>query len=75
MDAKRISNDFEHVSTKDIVTVLNHIRPFLKSKHTSLYLQKKIDAIEGENDEQERRIKCAALKPYVDWYLQGISAR
>ena len=72
-DAKSINNNFEHASTKDIVSVLNRIQPLLKSNHTSSYLQKKIDAVENENDEQERRIKCSTLKPYVDWYLQGIS--
>lgn len=68
----RISENMETASVDDVVETLNLIVPKLKSDLTSAYLQKKIDALCNDPDDTERRIKCMALKPYLDWYVQGL---
>ena len=43
-----------------------------KSKLISEYLQGKIYKVLEVNYEAERKKLCNALKPYLDWYLQGL---
>lgn len=70
-DARRVAADLQAAPVKDILMVLGGIAPLLTSPLTSEYLQKKIRAV---GDDHASRSKCAALKPYLDWYLQGLDA-
>ena len=69
---KQILNDFDHISSDKIIEVLTQIQPNLKSDITRAYLQGKIQAILGINDDAEKKKLCKNLKPYLDWYIQGI---
>jgi hypothetical protein len=71
-EVKQILNDFDNVSSDKIIDVLIQIQPHLKSNITQNYLQGKIQAILGINDGAEKKKLCKNLKPYLDWYLQGI---
>ncbi len=69
---KQILNDFDNASSEKIIKILTQIQPYLKSDITRTYLQGKIQGILGTNDNTERKKLCKNLKPYLDWYLQGI---
>lgn len=71
-EVKQILNDFDNVSSDKIIDVLIQIQPHLKSNITQNYLQGKIQAILGINDGAEKKKLCKNLKPYLDWYLQGV---
>ena len=71
-EVKQILNDFDNVSADKIVEILTQIQPHLKSNITRDYLQGKIQQILGTNDNAERKKQCKNLKPYLDWYLQGV---
>lgn len=68
---EQILNNFDVVSSGDIIEVLIKIQPTLKSAITQNYLQGKIQTILGINDADEKRKLCKNLRPYLDWYLQG----
>ncbi|MDE0265408.1 MAG: hypothetical protein OXK17_00035 [Thaumarchaeota archaeon] len=70
--ARSLAADFDNASVRDILSVLEGVIPLLRSESVASYLQKKLDGLRSETDESERRAKCAALRPYVDWYLQGL---
>ncbi len=65
-------DDFENISSKDILEILNQIKPQFKSKLISEYLQGKIQKILDADNEAEKKKQCKALTPYLDWYLQGL---
>ena len=69
---KQVLNDFDNVSSDKILEILTQIQPHLKSNITQTYLQGKIQAILGINDTAEKKKLCKNLKPYLDWYIQGI---
>jgi len=69
---KQILSDFDNTSTDKILEILTQIQPTLKSDITQTYLQGKIQAILGINDNAEKKKLCKNLKPYLDWYIQGI---
>jgi len=69
---KQTLDDFENTTSGKILEILNKIMPEFKSKLISEYLQGKIYKISEVNDEAERKKLCNALKPYLDWYLQGL---
>ena len=69
---KQILNNFDNVSSDKILEILTQIQPTLKSDITQTYLQGKIQAILGINDNAEKKKLCKNLKPYLDWYIQGI---
>ena len=70
--ARSLAADFDNASVRDVLSVLEGVIPLLRSESVASYLQKKLDGLRSETDESERRAKCAALRPYVDWYLQGL---
>jgi len=70
--AHRLAADFDNAPVQDVLSVLDGVIPLLRSEPVASYLQKKLDGLRGETDESARRAKCAALRPYVDWYLQGL---
>lgn len=67
-----VINDFENVSTQQILEILNKIMPSFKNNLTSEYLQNKIQKILELDSESEKKKQCKALMPYLDWYLQGL---
>ncbi|MEX2193402.1 MAG: hypothetical protein WD717_08530 [Nitrosarchaeum sp.] len=69
---KQILNDFDNTSSDKILEILIQIQPTLKSDITQTYLQGKIQAILGINDNAEKKKLCKNLKPYLDWYIQGM---
>jgi len=69
---KQTLNDFENTTSEEILEILSKIKPEFKSKLISEYLQGKIYKVLEVNDEAERKKMCDALKPYLDWYLQGL---
>ncbi len=71
-EVKQILNNFDNVSSDKIIEILTQIQPHLKSDITRTYLQGKIQAILGINDNAEKKKLCKNLKPYLDWYLQGV---
>jgi DNA-binding protein Fis len=70
-EVKQILNDFDNTSSDKILEILTQIQSHLKSDITQNYLQGKIQAILGINDNTEKKKLCKNLKPYLDWYLQG----
>lgn len=69
---KTVLDDFDHTTSEKIFDILNQIMPHFKSKLISEYLQGKILKIQNIEGEQDRLKQCEALKPYFDWYLQGL---
>ena len=65
-------DDFDSTSSDKILEIIRQIMPHFKSSMISDYLQGKIQKILDENDEIEKKKQCKALKPYFDWYLQGL---
>jgi len=67
-----ILSDFEHISSKEFIEILNSIKPNFKNNLIVEYLEGKIQKINNIQDEQEKLIQCKTLIPYLDWYLQGL---
>lgn len=70
-EVNQILNDFDNIPSDKFLEILTQIQPHLKSDITQNYLQGKIQAILGINDDAEKKKLCKSLKPYLDWYLQG----
>ena len=69
---KQISENFAETSSADILELLNQIQNQFESQITKDYLQGKLKAISNTSDEGEKKKLCKNLKPYFDWYLQGL---
>jgi len=69
---KQTLNDFENTPSKNILEILNQIKPQFKSELISKYLQGKIQKILDADNEAEKKKLCKALTPYFDWYLSGL---
>lgn len=67
-----VIDDFENTTSAQILEILEKIMPEFKSNLTSEYLQGKIQKIKDLDDESEKKKQCKALRPYLDWYLQGL---
>ena len=70
--AKQILNNFNQVSSKEFVEVLNHVQEKFQSSITREYLNGKLKTILETEGEVEKKKLCKNLLPYVDWYLQGV---
>ena len=70
--AKQISENFDTTSSGDILEILNQIQNQFQSQITQDYLKGKLKAISNIPDEGEKKKLCKNLKPYFDWYLQGL---
>jgi len=68
----KILDDFENSTSEKILEILSKIKPEFKNELISEYLQGKIYKVLEVNDEVERKKLCNSLKPYLDWYLQGL---
>ena len=69
---KKILENFDQTSSNEILEVLNQIQNQFQSKITQDYLKGKIKVISDTVDEGKKKNLCKQLKPYFDWYLQGI---
>ncbi|MFB5603469.1 MAG: hypothetical protein ACE5RK_03580 [Candidatus Nitrosomaritimum aestuariumsis] len=69
---KEILADFNGASSADILDLLNQIQSSFKSQITRDYLKGKMDLVSSAVDEEEKKKICKNLKPYLDWYLQGL---
>jgi hypothetical protein len=70
-EVNQILNDFDNTPSDKFLEILTQIQLHLKSDITQNYLQGKIQAILGINDDAEKKKLCKNLKLYLDWYLQG----
>ena len=68
----KILENFDDISSTEILDVLKQIQPQFKSNLTSEYLDGKIQKIVDIDEESEKKKQCKALTPYLDWYLQGL---
>ena len=69
---KEIFENFEKTSSEQIIHVLKDIQHNFKSQITKDYLSGKLESIDNASDEGEKKKLCNNLKPYLDWYLQGL---
>ena len=69
---KKISENFEETSSEEILKLLNQIQNKFQNQITPDYLKGKLKAISNTPDEGEKKKLCKNLKPYFDWYLQGL---
>ncbi len=69
---KQISENFEETSSEDILKLLNQIQNQFQSQITKDYLEGKLKAISNATDEGAKKNLCKNLKPYFNWYLQGL---
>jgi hypothetical protein len=69
---KQILNNFDNAESELIIEILTLIQPHLKSAITRDYLKGKIQAITDTHSDIEKKKLCTDLRPYFDWYLQGI---
>lgn len=70
--AKQILENFDEISSSEITEILNQIQNQFQSPITQDYLKGKLKSIFNTSDEAEKKKLCKNLKPYFDWYLQGI---
>jgi hypothetical protein len=71
-NVKEIFENFEKTSSEQIIHVLKDIQPNFKSQITKDYLSGKLESVNNASDEDEKKKLCNNLKPYLDWYLQGL---
>jgi len=71
-EVEQILKYFDNVSPDKILKILIQIQPNLKSEITQNYLHGKIQGILGTNDDLEKKKLCKNLRPYLDWYIQGL---
>ena len=64
--------NFDESSSADILEILNQIQSKFQSQITQDYLTGKLKTISDTLDETEKKKLCKNLKPYFDWYLQGL---
>ena len=69
---KEILNNFDDASSLEILDLLNQIQNSFKSQITRDYLQGKLESVSSVSNEEEKKKICKNLKPYLDWYLQGL---
>ena len=70
--AKQILKNFEESSSEDILEFLNQIQNKFKSQITRNYLKGKLVTISNTPVESEKKKLCKNLRPYFEWYLQGL---
>ncbi len=70
--AKQFLKNFEESSSEDILEFLNQIQNKFKSQITQNYLKGKLETISNTPVESEKKKLCKNLRPYFEWYLQGL---
>ena len=69
---KQILKNFEESSSEDILEFLNQIQNKFKSQITRNYFKGKLETISNTPVESEKKKLCKNLRPYFEWYLQGL---
>ena len=69
---KHILENFDESSSADVLEILNQIQSKFQSQITQDYLTGKLKTISDTLDETKKKKLCKNLKPYFDWYLQGL---
>ena len=69
---KNLLENFEKIQSEEILEILNQIQNQFQSQITRDYLKGKLKTISDTIDEKEKKKQCKNLKPYFDWYLQGL---
>jgi hypothetical protein len=69
---KQVLENFEEIQSEEILEILNQIQNQFQSQITQDYLKGKLKTISNTLDEKEKKKLCKNLKPYFDWYLQGL---
>ena len=69
---KEIFGNFQETSSEQIIDILKKIQPSFQSQITKDYLSGKLETINKTSGEDEKKKLCNNLKPYLDWYLQGV---
>jgi len=69
---RQILENFDEIPSKEILEILNQIQKQFQSTVTQDYLKGKLKTISNTLDENEKKKLCKNLKPYFDWYLQGL---
>ena len=67
-----IKNNFDDVSSKEFLEILDKIMFEFKSNLTIEYLKGKVQKILELSTESEKKKQCKLVLPYYDWYLQGL---
>ena len=70
--AKQILKNFEESSSEDILEFLNQIQNKFESQISRNYLKGKLVTISNTPVESEKKKLCKNLRPYFEWYLQGL---
>ena len=69
---KQVLENFEEIQSEEILEILNQIQNQFQNQITQDYLKGKLKTISNTLDEKEKKKLCKNLKPYFDWYLQGL---
>ena len=69
---KHANEHFEELSSDQVITILKEIQSHFQSQITQEYLRGKFEGISKASEENEKKKLCSSLKPYFDWYLQGL---
>ena len=70
--AQEILDNFDDASSLEILDLLNQIQNSFKSQITRDYLKGKLESVSNAPNENDKKKLCTNLKPYLDWYLQGL---
>ena len=71
-EVKEILNNFDNTPSDKIIEILTQIQPCLKNELTQNYLYGKIQGVLGMPDGAEKKKLCKNLRPYLEWYVQGV---
>ena len=69
---KQILEKFDETPSEEILELLSQIQTQFQSQITQDYLKGKLETVSNTSDEVEKKKLCKNLKPYFDWYLQGL---
>lgn len=69
---KQILEKFDETPSEEILELLSQIQTQFQSQITQDYLKGKLETVSNTSDEAEKKKLCKNLKPYFDWYLQGL---
>ena len=69
---KQILEKFDETPSEEILELLSQIQTQFQSQITQDYLKGKLETVSKTPDESEKKKLCKNLKPYFDWYLQGL---
>ena len=69
---KQTLDNFEDITSENFLKIIVQIQPHFRNNLIIEYLQGKIQKITETENEIQKKELCKSLKPYLDWYLQGL---